>query len=92
MRPDHLKALYNEMIDSGRSPSTAHQVHRTLHAAFDLAVEPGHMPRNPATRKVAPKVRKLRVKPYEPDEIRKLIDAALEQFSGVRWTSPSPSP
>ncbi len=92
MRPDHLKALYNEMIDSGRSPSTAHQVHRTLHAAFDLAVESGYMPRNPATRKVAPKVRKLGVKPYEPDEIRKLIDAALEQFSGVRWTSPSPSP
>ncbi len=85
VRPDHLKTLYNKMIASGRSPSTAHQVHRTLHAAFDLAVESGYMPRNPATRKIAPKVRKLRVKPYEPDEIRKLIDAALEQFGGVRW-------
>lgn len=85
VRPEHLKALYNKMIASGLSPSTAHQVHRTLHAAFDLAIESGYMPRNPATRKVAPKVRRLKVKPYEPDEIRKLIDAALEQFGGVRW-------
>ncbi len=85
LRPDHLKALYNTMIAAGRSPSTAHQVHRTLHAAFDLAVESGYMPKNPATRKIAPKVRKLRVKPYEPDEIRALIDTALEQFGGVRW-------
>ncbi len=85
VRPDHLKTLYNKMIASGRSPSTAHQVHRTLHAAFDLAVESGYMPRNPATRKIAPKVRKLKIKPYEPDEIRKLIDTALEQFGGVRW-------
>jgi integrase len=85
VRPDHLKALYNKIIASGRSPSTAHQVHRTLHTAFDLAVESGYMPRNPATRKVAPKMRKVKVRPYQPDEIRKLIDTALEQFAGVRW-------
>lgn len=85
LRSDDLLALYNRMIASGLSPSTAHQVHRTLHAAFDLAIEAGYMARNPATRKVAPKVRKLKVRPYEPDEIRKLIDAALEQFGGVRW-------
>lgn len=85
VRPEHLKALYSKMVASGLSPSTAHQVHRTLHAAFDLAIDSGYMARNPATRKVAPKVRKLKVKPYEPDEIRKLIDAALEQFGGVRW-------
>lgn len=85
LRPDHLKALYNKMIAAGLSPSTAHQVHRTLHTAFDLAIESGYLARNPASRKVAPKVRRLKVKPYEPDEIRKLIDAALEQFGGVRW-------
>lgn len=85
LRPDHLQALYNKMVATGRSPSTAHQVHRTLHAAFALAVESGYMPRNPATRKIAPKVRKLKVKPYEADEIRKLIEAALNEFGGVRW-------
>ncbi|WP_300079327.1 site-specific integrase [Propioniciclava sp.] len=85
VRPDHLKALYNKMINEGRSPTTAHQVHRTLHTAFALAVESGYMPRNPATRKIAPQVRKLKVRPYEADEIRKLVDAALEQFGGVRW-------
>lgn len=85
VRPDHLKTLYNKIVASGRSPSTAHQVHRTLHTAFDLAVESGYMPRNPATRKIAPKVRKLKVKPYEPEEIRQIIQAALEQSGGVRW-------
>ncbi len=85
VRPDHLKSLYNEMTSSGRSPSTAHQVHRTLHAAFALAVESGYMPRNPATRKIAPQVRKVKVRPYEADEIRKLMDAALGEFGGVRW-------
>lgn len=43
------------------------------------------MPRNPATRKIAPKVRKRKVKPYDEEEVRKLIDAALGQFGGVRW-------
>lgn len=85
LRPDHLKALYNKMIASGRSPSTAHQVHRTLRTAFGLAVESGYMSRNPATRKISPKVRKIRVKPYDEDEIRKLIEAALDRFGGVRW-------
>ena len=81
----HLKALYNKMIAAGKSPATAHQVHRTLHAAFALAVDSGYMPRNPATGKIAPQVRKLKVRPYDADEIRRLIDAALEQFGGVRW-------
>ncbi len=85
VRSDEILALYNKMIASGLSPSTAHQVHRTLHTAFDLAIEAGYLARNPATRKIAPSVRKLKVRPYEPDEIRKLIDAALEQFGGVRW-------
>lgn len=85
VHPEHLQTLYNKMVASGRSPSTAHQVHRTLHAAFGLAVESGYMPRNPATRKIAPKVRKLKVKPYDAEEIRKLITAALDQFGGVRW-------
>lgn len=85
LRPDHLKALYNKMIASGRSPSTAHQVHRTLRASFAIAVDSGYMPKNPATRKVSPTIRKVRIKPYEADEIRKLIDTALDTSGGVRW-------
>ena len=42
LRPDHLQALYNKMIASGRSASTAHQVHRTLRPATC------HAPRQPA--------------------------------------------
>jgi len=85
LRPDHLKALYNKMIASGRSPSTAHQVHRTLRTAFGLAVEAGYMSRNPATRKISPKVRKVKITPYDEEEIRKLIETALDRFGGVRW-------
>lgn len=85
LRPDHLKQLYSRMIGSGLSPSTAHQVHRTLHVAFDVAVESGYMPKNPATRKIAPQVRRPKVRPYEVEEVRKLMTAALEQFGGVRW-------
>jgi len=85
LRAEHLKGLYNKMIAGGLSPSTAHQVHRTLHVAFDVAVESGYMPKNPATRKIAPRVRRLKVKPYDVDEVRKLIEAALDDFSGVRW-------
>lgn len=85
LQSEHLMILYNKMISSGLSPSTAHQVHRTLHAAFEMAIESGYMARNPATRKVAPKVRRLKVKPYEPDDVRRLIEVALEQFGGVRW-------
>jgi integrase len=85
LRPDHLKTLYNKMIAAGRSPSTAHQVHRTLRTAFGLAVESGYMSRNPATRKISPKLSKVKIRPYDEDEIRKLIKVALTRFGGVRW-------
>lgn len=85
LRPEHLRALYSGMTGSGLSPSTAHQVHRTLHVAFEVAVESGYMPKNVATRKVAPKVRRPKVRPYEIEEVRKLIAAALQEFSGARW-------
>ena len=85
IRPEHLQQLYSGMLAKGSSGGTAHQVHRTLHVAFDEAIESGYMAKNPATRRVAPKVRRPRVEPYTVEEVRKIRDTALQYPGGVRW-------
>jgi integrase len=48
----------------------------TLGAALNAAVESGLIPRNPAGRVKKPKQEKTKVRPYDADEVRKLLAAA----------------
>lgn len=74
------------MIAAGRSPSTAHQVHRTLRAAFGQASRRGrlHAPK-PSNLKDLPQGHKGQDQAVRRGRDRKLIEVALHRFGGVRW-------
>jgi integrase len=85
VEPEHLEALYAAIIRSGRKSGTAHQVHRTARTAFGEAHRRGHIVRNPAALAKPPRVEEEEIEPFEIEEIKHLISAALERRNGVRF-------
>lgn len=85
LRPEHLIRLYGVLIANGLSTTTAHRVHETLHVAFEAAVESGYMARNPATKRIAPKIRKHVVEPLREEEVQAILNTAQNDRAGVRW-------
>jgi integrase len=85
LEPEHLEKLYVRMIRNGSAPATAHQAHRTMRTALNEAVRRGHLVRNPATLAKAPRVSEKAVEPYNVDEVRLLLKAAMAGRNGARW-------
>src|SRR3954451_2436787 len=83
--PEHFEKLYARMLADGARPGNAHQVHRTARTAFGEAQRRGHITRNPVALAKAPRVDEDEVDPFEIDEIRQLITAALDRRNGVRF-------
>jgi integrase len=85
LEPEHLEKLYVWMMKNGSAPATAHQAHRTIRTALNEAVRRGHLARNPAALAKAPRLPETEVEPYSVDEIRLLLQSALEGRNGARW-------
>ncbi|TCP40667.1 integrase-like protein [Tamaricihabitans halophyticus] len=85
IQPEHFEKLYAKMRDSGLSPGTAHQVHRTARTAFGEASRRAHIVRNPVELAKAPRTEEVEIEPFESDEIADLISAALSRRNGVRF-------
>lgn len=83
--PEHFEKLYARMLAAGARPGTAHQVHRTARTAFGEALRRGHLVRNPVALAKAPRVEDEEVEPFEVEDIRRLIKAALVRRNGVRF-------
>lgn len=83
--PEHLEKLYARMIANGAKPATAHQVHRTARTAFGEALRRGHLVRNPVALAKAPRVDEDEIEPFDVDDVRRLMAAALNQRNGVRF-------
>lgn len=91
LRPEHLEALYLEMVKSPTKsgtmtrPATAHQVHRTVRTALNEAVRRGYLTSNPATLAKTPRVEEDEVEPYTVEEIQRLFRTATRTRNGARW-------
>lgn len=48
LTPQHLSAIYRQILEKGLSRRRAEMAHRLLHVALDAAVRQGLIPRNPA--------------------------------------------
>lgn len=85
VQPEHFERLYARIIESGRKPATAHQIHRTARTAFGEAMRRGHIRQNPVQLAKAPRVEDDEVVPFEIDDIRRLVKTALTRRNGVRF-------
>ncbi|GAA3621322.1 site-specific integrase [Lentzea roselyniae] len=85
LEPEHLEKLYRKMIREGAKSSRAHQVHRTIRAALNIAVRRKYITENPALIARAPKIEEFEVEPYSVDEVKRLLETAQKRRNSARW-------
>lgn len=85
LEPEHLEKVYVRMLEAGRAPATAHQAHRTVRTALNVAVRRGHLRQNPAVLAKPPRLAEWEVDPLSLDEVRRLLDTAGRHRNRARW-------
>jgi integrase len=87
LMPEHLEALYADVIASGRSPATVLRIHRLLHRALKVAMQRERVARNVATLVEPPKqVRPETPLPLDVEECRRVLEAVEGRRNAARWT------
>jgi integrase len=85
VEPEHFERLYASILATGRAAGMAHQVHRTARTAWGEAQRRGHVVRNPVGLARPPRVEDKEIEPFEIEEIKRLMQTALERRNGVRF-------
>ncbi|HXC75682.1 MAG TPA: tyrosine-type recombinase/integrase [Candidatus Acidoferrum sp.] len=76
LTPHHLTRLYESRLGAGLSTTSVHHLHATLHTALGQAVRWNLVPRNVADLVDPPRIRRLEMTVFGPDQVRVLLDAA----------------
>lgn len=81
LRPHHIDACYDALLDGGLAPKTVRNAHGTLHAALAQAVRWGWIARNPADSADPPTAKRPSLSVPTPGQVRALIAAARPDFA-----------
>lgn len=76
LRPDAVQTLYASKLVEGLAPRTVEKIHAVLHRALEMAVKWDYVPRNVADAVDKPTVPKHDIRPPDPAELTKLLDAS----------------
>src|SRR5436190_4825911 len=76
LRPDAIQRLYAAKLAEGVSAYTVRKIHIVLHRALEVAVRWRYIPRNPSDDVDPPTATKRDMRPPEPAELTRLVDAA----------------
>ncbi|MFL6127229.1 tyrosine-type recombinase/integrase [Actinophytocola sp.] len=83
--PERFEKVYADLTAKGYSQYTVHHVHITVRAAFREAKKRKVITENPFEIVKAPRVDEEEVEPFEIEEIKALLAAALKGRNGVRF-------
>ena len=70
-----VQGLYADLIRVGLASTTINHLHSTLHKALDMAMRMGVLPRNVCDLVDAPRLRRIEMNVWTPDEIRAFHEA-----------------
>ncbi|MDQ3509600.1 MAG: site-specific integrase [Actinomycetota bacterium] len=84
LRPDHIRRLYRDMLDAGKSTRTVQYAHTLLKRALTQAVMDGLIPRNAAEAVKPPKLQREEIQPLNADQVWALLDASEEADDRLR--------
>lgn len=76
LRPDHIRRLYRDMLDAGKSTRTVQYSHTLLKRALTQAVMDGLIPRNAAEAVRPPQLKREEIQPLNAGQVRALLQAA----------------
>jgi integrase len=83
--PERFEKVYSQLAKAGLGQYTLHHVHITARAAFREAKKRKVIAENPFEIVKAPRVEEEEVEPYEIEEVRDILEAALRRRNGVRF-------
>ena len=87
LTPEHVERIYAYVVALPRAGAgSAAHVRRTLNAALNIAVQRGHLARNPVPLAATPRHQQPDLEPYSKEEITTLLTAARQRRNGVRWS------
>ena len=75
LTPQQVQALLNQKLREGLKPKTVRYLRGTLRTALNEAVRWGLISRNAAALVDGPRVERYPIKPFTPDEARRLLEA-----------------
>jgi integrase len=86
LQPQHIQRVYQELLDSGKSPKTVRNVHVTLHRALEQAQRWRLVPTNIADLVDAPRQQRAEMKALSPEQARMVLEAAHGDDLEALWT------
>lgn len=86
LAPEHLDALYLDMLNRGLASGTVLKVHRIVSRALKVALQRDIVTRNVATLLDAPTVVETEIEPFSQAEARALLQEADSRRNGARWS------
>ena len=98
LRPEHLDALYADLLRSGRrdgapmSPATVHRIHGVARRALTVGVRWGWLTANPAFIAMPPRSTRRAISPPAPNDVSRLIAAAEPTWPCSSSWRPRPGP
>lgn len=78
LKPMHLRKLYRETLEAGRSTRTVQYMHTLIKKALKDAIRAELIPYNPAEAVDPPKMKREEMRPLSAEEVRRLLDATSE--------------
>jgi integrase len=76
LTPQHLQALYGQLLARGLSPASVVRTHALLHGAFKQALLWNLIPRNPADAVRPPRTHRTEMHVLDRDQVLQLLEAA----------------
>lgn len=86
LAPEHLDALYLELLRRPLASSTVLKVHRIISRALKVAMQREIISRNVATLLDAPSADEVEIEPLTRDEARAVLSEAGRRRNGTRWS------
>jgi integrase len=74
--PAHLRGFYKDKLDGGLSGAAVQKIHVVLHKALKQTVMDGVIRRNATEAVKPPRPAKREMRPLNPEETRRLLEAA----------------
>ncbi|MTE20229.1 tyrosine-type recombinase/integrase [Streptomyces sp. TRM43335] len=86
LAPEHLDALYLELLNRPLAASTVLKVHRIISRALKVAHQRGIVARNVATLVDAPSAAETEIEPLTQEQARAVLAEADRRRNGARWS------
>ncbi len=78
-----IQKFYNSLSKKGLSPKYIKNIHGCLHRALDVAVKTEHIPKNPTSACVIPKVIQKQIVPIDIPDQKRLLNVLDSEYYGT---------